>query len=137
MSEVPELTVDGREMELLDDDPLSNSSIKAKIAWDNRDSEYVLVWWQSPFYIVTENGGYSMTASLVDQIPDNIEIIWVVDTNESVVRSFERAWYESDSDRVTVSPDDPRFKNVAPSRQYAVDKNRAIEQYPIDDVTLP
>jgi len=62
MSNPPQLTIDGAEMELFDDDdPLSNSSVKAKLAWDNRDNEYVLVWWQSPFYIATENGGYSMT----------------------------------------------------------------------------
>jgi len=129
MSNPPQLTIDGAEMELFDDDdPLSNSSVKAKLAWDNRDNEYVLVWWQSPFYIATENGGYSMTASLVEQIPENIETIWVVDGKHKCVKSFER---------VVVDPDDPRFENVAPSLQYAVDSEKAIEDFHISEVELP
>lgn len=138
MSNPPELTLDGREMQLLvTDDELSESSVKAKIAWDNRDHEYVLVWWQSPFYIATPNGGYSMTASLLEQIPDNIETIWVVDTNENCVKRFERSWYDDESERVVIDPDDPRFKSVAPSLQYAVDKKRAVEEYAVSDVTIP
>lgn len=138
MSNPPELTIDGAEMELFDDDdPLSNSSVKAKLAWDDRDGEYVLVWYQSPFYIATENGGYSMTASLVDAIPDNIETIWVVDTKHKCVKSFDRDWYDDPDGRTEVNPDDPRFENVAPSLQYAIDRERAIEDYSIGAVELP
>jgi len=138
MSNPPQLTIDGAEMELFDDDdPLSNSSVKAKLAWDNRDNEYVLVWWQSPFYIATENGGYSMTASLVEQIPENIETIWVVDGKHKCVKSFDRDWYDDESERVVVDPDDPRFENVAPSLQYAVDSEKAIEDFHISEVELP
>ena len=138
MSSPPELTIDGAEMELFEnDDPLSNSSVKAKLAWDNRDAEYVLVWWQSPFYIATENGGYSMTASLVESIPDNIETIWVVDTKHKCVKSFNRDWYDDEDKRVVVSPDDPRFENVAPSLQYAIDREDALEDYSIGEVALP
>lgn len=138
MSNPPELTIDGKEMELFeDDDPLSKSSVKAKLAWDNRDSEYVLVWYQQPFYIATENGGYSMTASLVEMIPDNIETIWVVDTKHNCVKSFKREWYDSDEERVTVSPDDPQFENVAPNLQYAVDREDATEDFNIGEVSLP
>ncbi len=138
MSSPPQLTIDGREMELFEnDDPLSDSSVKARLAWDDRDCEYVLVWYQSPFYIATENGGYSMTASLVEAIPDNIETIWVVDTKHKCVKSFDRDWYDDEDTRVTVSPDDPRFENVAPNLQYAVDREDALEDYSIDEVALP
>lgn len=134
----PELTIDGKEMELFEnDDPLSNSSVKAKLAWDNRDAEYVLVWWQSPFYIATENGGYSMTASLVEAIPDNIETIWVVDTKHKCVKSYDRSWYDDPDTRTEISPDDPRFENVVPALQYALDREDAREDFSLSDVPLP
>jgi len=138
MSSPPELTIDGAEMELFDaDDKLSQSSIKAKLAWDNRDAEYVLVWWQSPFYIATENGGYSMTADLLEQVPDNIESFWIVDTSHNDVLKYKREWYEDSDVRAEISPDDPKFKNVAPELQYAVDTSYAVEVHDLNNVELP
>lgn len=134
----PELSIDGREVELLDDDDtLSGSSVKSKLAWDDRDEEYVLVWWQSPFYVATENGGYSMTASLLDDIPENIETIWVVDERRNLVCRMERAWYEDPDVREAIGPNDDRFETVAPTLQYAVDIERATETHPMTDVLLP
>lgn len=133
----PELAVDGAEIELPENDALSESAVKAKLAYDHRDNEYVLVWWQSPFYIATENGGYSMTAELLELIPDNIESFWVVDTAHNEVLKYKREWYEDEDVRVEIHPDDPKFKNVNPDLQYAVDTSHALEVYDLYNVELP
>jgi hypothetical protein len=134
----PELTVDGAEMELFEnDDPLSDSSVKAKLAWDDRDAEYVMVWWQKPFYIATENGGYSMSASLLEKVPDNIQKFWVVDTQNNEVLAYERDFYDDPDIRQEVSPDDERFKNITPELQYAVDTTMALEVHDFNNVELP
>lgn len=135
MSE-PQLSLDGREMELRDDDGLSNSSIKGSIAYDYRDEEYVMVWWQTPFRIATKNGAYSMTASLLDEIPDNIETIWVADEENDELLRMERSFYEDDEVRTIIEPDSKKFKSVTPRRQYAVDRSHATERYNLYDIQM-
>lgn len=133
----PKLTVDGAELELVDDDPLSDSSVKAKIAYDHRDNEYVLVWWQVQFDRLGDGGAYSMTASIVDEIPGNIDTLWAIDKKNNCVKSFERAMYDDPEERIEVPPDHPIFNSVVPSLQYAVETKKAMESYHISDVELP
>lgn len=133
--ELPEFSDDSTEQELDgDDDPLSNSSVKAAVKWENRDGEYVLLWWQGLFYIATENGGYSMTKSLFDKIPDHIEQIWVADNKRNLLSKFTTQQYEDEG--VIIGEDDERFDNVSPSTQIAVDSESALETVDLHEVDI-
>lgn len=134
MSEVPEFADDSSIQELANDDPLSNSPVKGAIKWNQRDNRYDFVWWQTPFWIAIENGGYSMTKEFLDQLPGHLEHIWVVDENTETFKRFAREQYEEEG--TVVSPDDPRFENVTPNEQVAVDKEKARETYDLSDVEL-
>jgi uncharacterized protein YecE (DUF72 family) len=134
MSEVPEFADDSSIQELANDDPLSNSPVKGAIKWNQRDNRYDFVWWQTPFWIATENGGYSMTKEFLDQLPGHLEHIWVVDENTDTFKRFAREQYEEEG--TVVSPDDPRFENVTPNEQVAVDREKARETYDLSDVEL-
>lgn len=103
---------------------------------EKRDGEYVFLWWQTPFYIATENGGYSMTESLLESIPDHLEKIWVVDDKHNKLSRFDRTQYESDDSREIIDPNDERFENVVPARQVAVDREDAVEVFDLGDVDL-
>ena len=133
MTGIPEFADDSSQRELSEDDPLSNSSVKGVIKWNERDNEYVFVWWQSPFWIATDNGGYSMTKELLDTMPDHIEQIWVVDEKTKKFKMFDRSQFENGT---VISPDDPRFENVAPEEQVAVDRKSAKESYDLSEVGL-
>lgn len=135
MPEVPEFSDDSSRRELtIGDDPLSESSVKGAIKWNERDSRYDFVWWQTPFWIATDNGGYSMTRELLDSLPDHIEHVWVVDEKTQKFKRFERSQFEHDG--VTISPDDPRFENVTPDEQVAVDRKDEEEDYKLSEVDV-
>lgn len=129
--ETPVFSEDSTEQTLTNDDTLSNSPTKGAIKWERRDSEYVFLWWQNPFYIATENGGYSMSVELLESLPDHINTFWVVDDKHEKLRKFTRAQYENEG--VTISPDDSRFKNVVPAEQVAVDTQDSLEEYDLYD----
>lgn len=133
MTDKPEFSEDSTQQTLAKNDELSASPIKGAIKWNKRDNEYVFMWWQTPFYIATENGGYSMTEALFESIPDHIEQIWVVDDETGVLRRFARSQYE---DGVTIDPDSDKFKNVTPDRQIAVDVEDCHEEYDLYSVDL-
>ena len=123
---LPQFSEDSTEQTLANNDPISNSPVKGAIKWDKRDGEYVFLWWQTPFYVATPNGGYSMTQSFLDKLPDHIEKFWVVDDENMKLRRFNRSQYEQAS---PIHGDDGRFKNVKPESQIAVDMCDARESY--------
>lgn len=133
MTEVPEFSDDSDHTRLDADDPLSNTSVKGAIKWNRRDKEYVFVWWQNVFWVATENGGYSMTKSLLDSLPDHIEQIWVVDDNTNSFKRFDRSQYEGAE---VIDGDDDRFENVSPEAQIAVDRKQAKETYDLSEVDV-
>lgn len=109
------------------DDAMSTTSIKAAIKWEERDGEYVLLWYQSPFYVVTDNGGYSMTYDFFDTLPDHLEKFWIVDKKEDKLRRIDREQYENEG--VMVEPSFQKFRNHNPPKQIAVDKGSVKEEY--------
>lgn len=131
MTTVPEFSNDSTRWELADDDPLSDRPVKGSIKWNGRDNCYVFLWWQTPFYIATENGGYSMTEELFEDLPDHIEQIWVVDSEKDKFRYYDVAQYESGK---VIDPDSDKFKNVTPDRQIAVDTEDCQEEYELSEV---
>jgi hypothetical protein len=135
MTDVPTFADDSVQQELAQDDPLSNSPVKGAIKWNQRDNEYAFIWWQTPFWIATDNGGYSMTEDLLDDVPEHIDQIWVVDDKTHKFKLFTRAQYEGD-ESVVIDPDDPRFENVTPERQVAVDRKNAYESHDLGEVEL-
>lgn len=134
MSEVPEFSNDTTEKQLSNNDPMSNSPVKGGLKWNHRDNEYVFIWWQNPFWIATDNGGYSMTKELLDKIPDHIEQIWVVDDKTHKLKRFDKTQYTENG--VEISPDDPRFENVTPDEQVAVDRKDSKETFDLDDADI-
>ena len=133
MGEIPEFSEDSVQQTLANNDPLSSSPIKGAIKWNRRDNCYTFVWWQTPFYIATPNGGYSMTESFFENLPDHIDQIWVVDDDKEKFRRFNRSQYENGT---IIDPDSDKFKNVTPDRQVAVDVEKCQEEYELADVEL-
>jgi len=132
--EIPEFSPDSTEQTLDADDDQSNSPIKGAIKWEKNAGKYVFLWWQTPFYIATPNGGYSMTADLLESLPGHLDTVWVVDDENGVVKKFPRSHWENDSVRVTIDPDSPKFKNVVPAKQYAVDCTESLEEFDLSEV---
>lgn len=95
----------------------------ASVKWENRDGEYVLLWYQRCFRVATENGAYSMSAELRGKIPDHIETVWVADRRNHTLLSFEIEAFYEDEARI------PAGEYAVDTVQYAVDKERAMEEY--------
>lgn len=132
---VPQFSEDSTEQTLDANDDLSDSPVKGALKWEKRDSQYVFLWYQTPFYVATPNGGYSMTESLLEKLPPHIDTIWVVDDEHRNVLRFDRDHWEDDSVREVIEPDDGRFNNVNPERQIAVDTAYSDEVYDLREVS--
>lgn len=130
---VPTFHNEGAAKPLADDDPLSSSPIKGVIKWNERDNCYALIWFQNPFRILFDNGGYSMTTSYLDDIPDHIDQVWVADDSTGVFRRFEKSQL---LDGMDIGPGADMFTNVAPSPQRAVAVDDYKESYDLGDIQL-
>lgn len=95
------------------------------IKWENRDGEYVFLWYQKPFRVATENGAYSMGHSLREKIPDHIETVWVADRRNSELHRFKTTQFYD-------AKEIPAGEYVVDEIQYAVDVSNSLESH-----TLP
>lgn len=106
-----------------------DNSVKGAVKWEQTAGEYVFLWYQDPFWIATDNGGFSMSESLLEQIPDNVETIWVKSTRMGKLYKFSVEQYRDDAVRETVRQDDDRLNRDDAELQYAVDRFDAKEVY--------
>lgn len=92
--------------------------------------ENVFVWVQDPFWKATENGGFSMSAGLLDELPLIIDTIFAVSRVQDGMYEFHRDQFENDA--VVVDGDSDIFNNVAPEKQFVVDMedNRGVYDIP-------
>lgn len=109
----------------------SDSPVKGVIKWEETAGEYVFVWWQKPFRILFDNGGYAMSDELYESIPDHITTFWIVDEKRGLVSSVERAQYE---DGMEIGPKSDRFHGWEPAPQTAIPVDAVKESYPLNEV---
>ena len=95
----------------------------ASVKWENRDSEYVMLWYQRLFRVATENGAYSMSAQLRESTPDHIEKIWVADRRKHNLLRFTVSQFHNEAKEI------PAGEYAVDEIQYAVDKELAKETY--------
>ena len=95
----------------------------ASVKWENRDSEYVVLWYQGIFRVATENGAYSMSEQLRESIPDHVEQIWVADRRKHDLLRFTVSQFYNEAKEI------PAGEYAVDEVQYALDKSHAKESY--------